>query len=111
MISRSVRSAVAKVSVASAFAAAALAGIAPSAFADTSTTTNGCYAWYGATSADGHCTDPYVTQSGQYQVYGVCAYESDSMSRWVTFSRGSRADQWGKIDCTFNMRQAWINYS
>ncbi|MGW1198537.1 hypothetical protein ACWD4B_22260 [Streptomyces sp. NPDC002536] len=109
--SRGARSRLAKVLAASAFATSALFTLAPTAFADTSSTTNGCYAWYGNTTANGHCSDPYVTVTGDYQVYGVCAYEGDQLSAWNGFKKGTVADGWGTVECSWNMRRAYIQYS
>ncbi|MGW1198536.1 hypothetical protein ACWD4B_22255 [Streptomyces sp. NPDC002536] len=107
---RNLRSSIAKIAGVSTLAAAAAISFAPIASADTSDTTNGCYAWYGSTTANGHCSDPYVTQTGNYRVYGVCAYENDSLSGWNYFEKGAYAVQWGGVECTFNMRKAYIVY-
>ena len=111
IFSRKTGSNVAKAALVAAFAGAAVTGVAPLASASTSSTTNGCYSWWGNTSSDGHCTDPYVTYSGYYQNYAYCDFSSDQSSSWTWYSRGSKPNAWGVVECTFSVSQSHIHYS
>lgn len=112
MISSGLRSTIAKVSIVGAFASAALAGVTPPALAaGTSGTTNGCYSTWGSTGSNAHCTNPSVSQDGNYRNYGNCYYSSDQYSGWVWFGKGSYVDGWGQVDCTFSINYSYVLYS
>ncbi|MFJ7273503.1 hypothetical protein [Kitasatospora sp. NPDC098663] len=91
---------------------AAITVLAPAASAGgTSGTTNGCYATWGDTGANGHCTSPSATQTGLYSVYESCAAEPDSVSTQIIISKGQVVNNFGQVYCTFSANWAAIHFT
>jgi hypothetical protein len=87
---------------------AALSGIAHAS--GTSPTTNGCYSTWGSTGANGHCSNPHVTESGKYQVHGNCSFQNSQSSGYIYYGAGSYIPNWGQINCTFQIDNSSVEY-
>ncbi|MFH8383562.1 hypothetical protein ACH4E7_21885 [Kitasatospora sp. NPDC018058] len=104
-----IRSTVAKAAIVGLFSTAALATVAPSAFAGQSPNTFGCFSTWGSTGSNAHCYD--VTQNGDFQNAASCSASFDQQSDWIWISQGSTINGWGQVDCTFSINNSWINYT
>ncbi|MFI6850648.1 hypothetical protein OG535_01855 [Kitasatospora sp. NBC_00085] len=89
---------------------AAVVVVAPGALASgTSNKTNGCWSTWGSTGSNAHCQN--VTDGGNYVNKSICSWSSDQVSDAEWFDRGASKDNWGQIDCTFNVEKSWVDYS
>ncbi|MFD4394316.1 hypothetical protein [Kitasatospora sp. NPDC058478] len=105
----SFRSKLTRVAVMAGLAAAAVISITPSAFAGTSGNTFGCWSTWGSTGSNAHCQN--VQKSGYFQNYGYCDWEADQTSTNTWFDEKSTVNNWGQIDCTFNISRSLVNWT
>jgi len=115
------RKALANAALVSALSVAAIGVLAPTANAYyRSNTWAGCYSTWGNTGTNAHCNDPWAAaqdgtsggneiggQSGDWANHALCDFESDMTSSRSYFYYLHSYDNFGQLDCTFNVTGAY----